>query len=393
MNKNKMIKTCLTIGVVVTLLFYACSPLREFGKSPTYTGANNFNYQYPSYNNEKKTVVIIANNDGTELFDMMAPYYLFNATEKANVYIVAKNRFPIVVRKGLFVLPQFTFSEIDSMAINTDVIVIPFLSAGDSIHQDPVIVNWIKKHYSTDVSVLAVCDGAATAAATGIFDGKTITAHASDYAGIKAQFSKPVWIQNTSVVNEGNLYSTAGVANAAEGSLIVIENLFGSETMRKVSRSIDYPFQLPKREHQSNTFDFGDKVSVGKKIIFKNNRKLGMLLQEGINEFALAAVMDSYNRTFPKSIESFSTGNLPVKTKYGLTLIPTGKIGDSKLDELHILDSLSFSKSNEVIFGAGKIVNYNNQQRQYIIDVCLARIKSDFGEKFEHVVKLMLDYN
>lgn len=379
--------------VVATLLFYACSPLREFGQSPTYTGTNNFNYQYPPYDNGKKTVVIIANNDGTELFDMMAPYYLFNATEKANVYIVAKNKFPIVVRKGLFVLPQFTFSEIDSMGINTDVMVIPFLSAGDSIHQDPVIVNWIKKHYSTDVIVLAVCDGAATAAATGIFDGKTITAHASDYAGIKAQFSKPLWLQNTSVVNEGNLYSTAGVSNAAEGSLIVIDKLFGPATMRKVSQNIDYPFEFPKREHQSNTFDFSDKVTVGKKIILKSNRKLGMLLQEGINEFDLSAIMDTYNRTFPKSIQSFSTGNLPVKTKYGLTLIPTGKMEGTKLDELHVLNPPSMSKSNEVGFGADKIVNYNNKQREYIIDVCLERIKADFGGKFEHVVKLMLDYN
>ena len=393
MNKNKMIKTCIIITVVATLLFYACSPLREFGKSPAYTGANNFNYQHLPYDNGKKTVVIIANNDGTELFDMMAPYYLFNATEKANVYIVAKSRSPIVVRKGLFVLPQLTFSEIDSMGINTDVIVIPFLSAGDSIHQDPVIVNWIKKHYSTDVKVLAVCDGAATAAATGIFDGKKITAHASDYAGIKAQFSKPVWMQNISVVNEGNLYSTAGVSNAAEGSLMVINDLLGPEIMRKVSQNIDYPFQFPKKEHQSNTFDFSDKVTVGKKIILKNSRRLGVLLQEGINEFDVAAIMDTYNRTFPKSIESFSISNLPVQTKYGLTLIPTGKIQGVKLDELHVLNTSSFSKSNGVVFRADKIINYNNQQRQYIIDVCLERIKADFGGKFEHVVKLMLDYN
>jgi len=169
---------------------------------------------------------------------MMAPYYLFNTTQKANVYVVAKNKFPIVVKKGFFVLPQLTFNEIDSLKIEPDVIVIPFLSVADSLHQDVVIVNWIKQHYSHEVKMLSVCDGAATAAATGIFDGKPITAHASDYESVKAHFSKPLWIQNTSVANDGNLYSTAGVSNAVEGSLMVINELFGPEIMTKVIKTI-----------------------------------------------------------------------------------------------------------------------------------------------------------
>jgi len=327
------------------------------------------------------------------MFDMMAPYYLFNATEKANVYIVAKNSFPIVVRKGFFLLPQITFTQIDSLKIKPDVIVIPFLSVGDSIQQDPVIVNWIKDHHLADTKTLAVCDGAATAAATGIFDGKPITAHASDYAGIKAQFTKPLWVQNISVANEGNLYSTAGVSNAAEGSLMVIDKLFGTDAMRSVIKDVAYPYQFAKTAHESNTFNFGDKVSVGKKIIFKKNKKLGVLLQDGINEFELAAIMDTYNRTFPKSIESFSGNNLSIKTKYGLTLIPTGKINSFKLDELHVISPVSFSTSDELVFNSAEIVKYDNLQKQYIIDACLQRIRLEYGRKFETIVKLMLDYN
>src|SRR3954454_22797972 len=199
MKNKKVLTGAIIIALITALFFNACSPLREFGRAPIYEGANNFTYPLPPYDSLKRTVIIVANNDGTELFDMMAPYYLFNATKKANVYIVAKNKCPIVVKKGFFLLPQFTFTEVDSLSINPDLIVIPYLSAGDSLHQDPVIVNWIKKHYSVDVSILSVCDGSATAAATGIFDGKPITAHASDYAGIKAHFSKPLWVQNVSV--------------------------------------------------------------------------------------------------------------------------------------------------------------------------------------------------
>src|SRR3954451_4571285 len=366
MKSKKLLKGAIIIALFIALIFNACAPLREFGSSPIYQGANNFNYQLPSYDSSKRTIIIVANNDGTELFDMMAPYYLFNATGKANVYIVAKNKYPVVVKKGFFLLPQFTFNEVDSLRINPDVIVIPFLSAGDSLHQDPVIVNWIKKHYSVDVNILSVCDGSATAAATGIFDGKPITAHASDYAGIKPHFSKPLWIQNISVANEGNLYSTAGVSNAAEGSLVIINKLYGPEIMRKVNENINYPYAFPRTAHQSNTFHFDDKVAVGKKIIFNNNKKIGVLLQEGINEFELAAIMDTYNRTFPESIESYSDNDLPIKTKYGLTLIPTGKSTNIQLDELHVIDPHSFSKADQARYQSAEIVKYDNRQKQYI---------------------------
>lgn len=232
-----------------------------------------------------------------------------------------------------------------------------------------------------------------TAAATGLFDGKFITAHASDYDGIKVHFSKPQWIQNTSLANNGNLLSTAGVSNAVEGSLFVIKKLFGSETMHKVINDINYGFDSPRLKHQSNTFHFGDKVTIGKKILFRKNKKVGVLLQNGINEFEFAAIMDTYNRTFPGSIESLSANDIPVRSKYGLTFIPTGKLGKTSLDELHVINPVSFLKSGQQTFKSVEIVNYDHLQREYIINKCLNRIGDEYGAKFENTVKLMLDYN
>ncbi|MBK5279203.1 MAG: hypothetical protein JJE09_10110 [Bacteroidia bacterium] len=46
----------------------------------------------------KKNVFIVADNVGTEMFDMMAPFYLFSSTGEANVYIVAEHRSAIIVK-------------------------------------------------------------------------------------------------------------------------------------------------------------------------------------------------------------------------------------------------------------------------------------------------------
>src|SRR5690242_11880044 len=96
---------CLLIPLVglPTVLFIACQPIREFGRSPAYQGGKHFNWQPPAYDASKKTVFVVADNEGTEMFDMMAPFYLFNATRQANVYIVAQKKSIICVKKGLFI--------------------------------------------------------------------------------------------------------------------------------------------------------------------------------------------------------------------------------------------------------------------------------------------------
>jgi putative intracellular protease/amidase len=370
----------------------ACKPIKEFSTTPPYTGKNDFSYQVAPYDSLKKNVVIVANNDATELFDMIAPYYLFNATEKADVYITAKHRYPIVTKKGVFVLPQATFSELDSMHIQPDVIVIPFLGVADSANQDIDILTWIKKHYSANVNILAICDGSATAAATGLYDGKPITAHAADFTTIKSSFAKPKWIQNVSITSHGNLYSSAGVSNATEGSLVVIEKVFGKEVMNRVMLDVDYPFTSPKIEHDSRNFKRSDKMAIAKKILFRKNKKVGVFIHNGVNEFYMAGIMDTYNRSFPFSIQSFSLDNKPVKTKFGLTLLPTGLINQSKLNELHVIDY------DEPITALQKIkkrqvVRYKSTTDKYIIDQCLHRIRTMYGRNFQQSVKLMLDYN
>jgi hypothetical protein len=71
----------------------------------TWSGKNDLSSESIKVDPSKKNVFIVADYKLTELFDMMAPYYLFNATEKANVYIVANDRTPVLIKETfLYVL-------------------------------------------------------------------------------------------------------------------------------------------------------------------------------------------------------------------------------------------------------------------------------------------------
>ncbi|WP_317166604.1 DJ-1/PfpI family protein [Chitinophaga fulva] len=394
MRNNKLTYgILLVIGITMIWFFHACAPVREFMRWKTFNGTPNFPDQRPYFDSVKKTVVIIADNDGTEIFDLMAPYYLFSATEKANVYVVAGKKAPVIMRKGLFLLPHFSFGEFDSAGINADVIVIPNLSAMDARHQNPMIVDWIKKHYHDSTAILSVCDGALTAAATGIYDGKLLTAHASDYADMRKQYSKPLWVNNLRVTRSGNLYSTAGVSNATDGALAIIDTLFGRQTMLQVSKLIYYKSSPEQTAHKSIPVGFSDKMTIGKKVLLGKNRQIGVLLENGANELELAAVLDTYNRTFPKSLESVTLTDSSVITGYGLTLLPTTSLHKFHPDELHVLQPDKLPSKIQTLVDSSVIVRYDRQQPQYIIDACLNRIRLQYGPKYTKVVKLLLDYN
>jgi len=99
---KKTILTSFTILLVVSLGLYFALPQVFAQKIKVYKGNNSFPWSKPKFDSSRKTVIIIADNDGTEMFDLMAPFYLFNATEKANVFVVSEKKSSDPISKQSF---------------------------------------------------------------------------------------------------------------------------------------------------------------------------------------------------------------------------------------------------------------------------------------------------
>ena len=391
-----IMKLRLIIGILiltVAAIYFASAPIREFRKIPVYQGQNHWEYT-AKYDPAKKNIFIIADNRGTEIFDLLAPFHLFHRTNLVNVFVIAKNKYPVSLMKGVFILPHHTYAEVDAMAIVPDVIVVPNISVTSKTEQDPVLVNWIKKKLDGETKLLSVCAGSFTAAATGLYDGKDMTTHASDMKSCKRQYQAPAWVEHVSYTRHGNLYSTAGVSNAVEGTLAVIHDLFGEDMMLKLMKEIHYPHAELKRTHHSQAIDASNKFGIMKKVLLQQDPAIGVLLQEGMNELSLAAVLDSYHRSFPSSINTFALHKGWITSQFGLTIIPTGNIENlSKLDELHILSPESLSDADTSVVNNKTTISYTSSTNKYIIETCLERIGKVYGPSLEIAVRRLLDYN
>ena len=165
------------------------------------------------------------------------------------------------------------------------------------------------------------------------------------------------------------------------------------ETMQKVLANIYYPVAEIKMMHKSIAINGKSKLIVAKKIIFRKNRNIGLLIENGMNEFAMAGIIETYSRTLPSSFTTFNLNSSTIQTKYGLTLLSTASTNFNRLDELHLLSPGPFSKEDESYFKGTIIIRYGKSPQQYLVDICLKRIGEQYGRRFENFIRASLDYN
>src|SRR4051812_2841536 len=68
---KKVLLTFFTVLLILSTVLYFALPQVFAQKLKVYKGSNNFAPSKPVLDSTKKTVIIVAENDGTELFDLM----------------------------------------------------------------------------------------------------------------------------------------------------------------------------------------------------------------------------------------------------------------------------------------------------------------------------------
>jgi putative intracellular protease/amidase len=323
-------------------------------------------------NKDLKTVVFLVDEEGTEITDLLIPFHILSIPKKLNIIILSQNGNPVSVWKGLYLIPN---SSVEKLTLSPDIIVVPA-----NFHpNDTKLIEYIKKN--ADKQFLSICEGARLIGESGIFSGYTMTSHASAISEFEKKYSNIRWKSNVKYTLVKNLISSAGVASSIEGSLVLIRELFGNEEMNKVMSMINYPYKEIKQEHISNPIGIKIGFEIAKKVLFGQSPKIGVEMYEGINEFLLASYLDTFNRTFPKRIETF--GPSPIISMNGLILYPTQKL--ESYDYGFCKDDCSGYK----IEFKHKI---KQESKAYFFDTTLSLVDKLYGENLKEATQSLLDY-
>ncbi len=143
---------------------------------------------------------------------------------------------PVTASNGLRVIADRK-ARLNSRA--DDLLIPGGFGVNQSLRNTPIqslIRNWPNKR--PQGRIISICSGALLLANSGLLDGKQATTHWERSAEVKKSFPDVMWRLNELYVQEGNIYTSAGVTAGIDLALHIIRQDSGPQTALGVAREL-----------------------------------------------------------------------------------------------------------------------------------------------------------
>ncbi len=201
-----------------------------------------------------RTVAILI-FDGVQIIDFSAPWEVLGQAgflrdgeyfDAFDIYSIAKSRAPVTTAMGMTVTPKYRFGE----GPKPDIVLVPGgggSSPGDpgvgTVLRDPAVIDWIRQVSAESEIVMSVCNGAFLLAAAGLLRNQRATTFHGALDQL-AEFSPTTEVvRDARFVDNGRVITTAGLSSGVDGSLHLIERLYGRHTANLVALHIEYDWR------------------------------------------------------------------------------------------------------------------------------------------------------
>jgi transcriptional regulator GlxA family with amidase domain len=174
-----------------------------------------------------------------EELDFIGPWEFFGMWRKhaggpENCFIVAQSLSPISCAKGLIVHPHVSFEKCPPL----DFLLIP---GGEGTRQEvdnKVLIEFITDQAKSCKAVLSVCTGSFLLHRAGLLFGKKATTHWNSLDSLRALGD--VIVVEERFINDGKIWSAAGVSAGIDATLAFIESFSNEQTAGIVQFAAEY---------------------------------------------------------------------------------------------------------------------------------------------------------
>lgn len=194
---------------------------------------------------------------GVELVDMNGPIDVFLHANRAYKTSFEKPRYEVFTvaetndlveaeGKAVVIKPAMSIKE----CTEADIVVIPgridFTAAADSIPASQAIIDWIAMMAGNkNTTIMSVCVGLYSLAATGMLDGKKATTHYLAMSYAQKTWPKIKLIKNVRCVHDGQFVTTGGITSGIDGALYLVKHNDGETVAQMVADIMVYNPEAP----------------------------------------------------------------------------------------------------------------------------------------------------
>ncbi len=250
--------------------------------------------------------VVIVLFDGANSLDATGPGNVFARANQLmpgayDVVYAGVHQRPVQAECGLQITGLAPLAQIDG-PIDTIIVSGGSQEGLVTAGRDGELVAWLRQRRTTARRIGSVCTGAFVLAASGLADGRRIVSHWASCDLLATLFPRVTVAPEALYINEGDIFSSAGVAAGIDLALALVEDDLGHDIALEVAKSLVLFLRRPGGQSQfSNTL---------KAQRAEGGRFAGLLvwiaenLPNDLSNRRLAARANMSERTFARRFQS-----------------------------------------------------------------------------------------
>ncbi|MER7519673.1 DJ-1/PfpI family protein [Streptomyces sp. NPDC126499] len=205
-------------------------------------------------------LVVILLFEGVDLLDVTGPPEVFALLRRETdeepgyeVVLAAETMDPVTTSAGVRVLPDVTFDELATRAVDT--LLVPGSVEVDERRRvralvDPSVVDRVRSLAERTRRVTSVCVGAHILAAAGLLDGRRATTHWSTAQQLAAEHPEVEVDADPIFIRDGDVWTGAGISSCLDLALALVADDFGETTALRIARQLVMYVKRPSGQSQ-----------------------------------------------------------------------------------------------------------------------------------------------
>jgi transcriptional regulator GlxA family with amidase domain len=185
----------------------------------------------------KKRTVAALLFTGFELLDIFGPLEMFGVlSDHFEVVTIGEHAEPIASAQGPRSAIDRTFADPGQI----DVLLVP---GGRGTRQEvgnPAMLDFLRSVYPELEYLASICTGSGVLAAAGLLDDRRATSNKMSFAWARDQGSKTDWVPEARWVEDGNVWTSGGVAAGIDMALALIAQMISEATAVKTAQYTEY---------------------------------------------------------------------------------------------------------------------------------------------------------
>ena len=308
--------------VALTLALPAPSALASTAPAAPTLQSNHIAPYQERFGRARPVIAVAGTNTGTELSDFVVPYAILAQSGAADVLALATAPGPMRLSPSLRIAPHATLASFDQRYPDgADYVIVPAMAE----QGDAVMVAWIGAQAAKGATIVSICDGALVAARAGVFRGRRASGHWATQARRERDYPDTKWLTNVRYVADGKVVSSAGISAAIPTSLALVEAIVGRARADAVAATIGAANWSDRHDSARFSISAGMLATYARNKLFNSTEALGIPLEAGVDELALALATDALARTRRARaylVAADGAGEAPVRSRHGLDILP-----------------------------------------------------------------------